>query len=333
MKKLFIVGSGFSKSISSHMPTIIELSKYIQKCLSTITGDTTLYQRYSSDPERLLSYLYQPLPWKLEEELYIDKAAFISLSKMMTEHIKDCERKAFTEQISEWAYQFVEYLHKNEITVATLNYDTIIERLSRKLKPSENNKGALETSNFYRMPLAPIGGRTNSLWGTEWYKTYHLLKLHGSINWYYFGEENIIGQQVYYIPVRKESPIEDIYDDFTESSLVDLVPLIIPPVADKSVFYRTRLVKILWSDFRVALQEADEIYCIGYSLPKTDLTTSMFLNGFTDSTKKIYIVNNAKDQCAEELVKRYHETLTECKIDDTYLGSENSVELMVNNLL
>jgi hypothetical protein len=186
MKKLFILGSGFSKSISNHMPTIIGLSEFIEKNMDQIPGDHEIICRLISDPEKLLSYLYQPMPWKSEEEVYMDKASFIILSKIITTYIIDCEERAFGEGVPKWSFDFVEYLHRNECTTATLNYDTFIERLARDLKPFDkesSEKESIDTSNLYRMPLASIRGRGNFTWGIKWYKTLSLLKLHGSINW------------------------------------------------------------------------------------------------------------------------------------------------------
>ena len=315
------------------MPTVTELAEYIKSKINLIPGDYEVYKSLVDDPENLLSYLYQPMPWKKDEESLIDKAAFINITTMITNYIKECEELSIKNGIPEWSFRFVEYLHRNSLTIATLNYDTLIERISRPLMVlDENEERDIDTSNFYRMPLMKISGRTNFLWGIEWYETYLLLRLHGSINWYFYGDEALNGQQVYDVPVESDSPITDIQNE--TSNLIDLVPLIIPPVSEKTAFYRTKLVRSLWSVFRESIEKAKEIYMIGYSIPKTDLTMRMFLSSFGCKNKPvIYIVNNATGKASEELLNNYRGVFSGCTIDTKYLGIPNAVEVMVNDLL
>ena len=114
---------------------------------------------------------------------------------------------------------------------------------------------------------------------------------------------------------------------------LDLTPLIIPPVADKSTFYQTRLVKVLWGEFRKAIEQADEIYCVGYSLPKTDLTVRLFLRSTAEAKHRtVYLVNNATGVAKEELLANYKEVFKGCDVDERYLGVPNAVESMVRGL-
>lgn len=335
MSKLFILGSGFSKSISNHMPTIYGLSEYIKENFKKIPGDKKTYKKFIDDPEMLLTYLYQSMPWKTDIESHLDKAAFISINEMITKYIRICEDKTFKEELPQWSYDFVKYLHNNKSIVASLNYDTIVERLARVIEPPDKIGGdQINVSNYYRMPLAPLRGRGNFLWGINWCDTFQLIKLHGSINWYYSGDHNAEGQQVYYTSVKTKSPMKDITDDFGKSSMQDLEPLLIPPVSEKSLFYNTNLVKTLWKNFRTAIENADEIYSIGYSIPKTDLTMRMFLKGFSkEKDKSIYIVDIANGKRAENLILNYKKTFESGNIKTKYLGVKNPVKKMVCDLV
>ncbi|MBV9471203.1 MAG: SIR2 family protein [Abitibacteriaceae bacterium] len=230
-------------------------------------------------------------------------------------------------------------MHQTESTVATLNYDTVLERATGE-HPELNH---IFTSNLYRMPIAPLGQRTAAVFAGETRPTYRLLKLHGSVNWYFSGDENVEGQQVYedWLPEfigrgqKEEESQKNIQSHLEYEGLnkMDLRPLIIPPVADKSAFYKTRTVRLTWSEFRKSLKESSELYCIGYSLPKTDLTMRLFLRAAVEGNpKRVYIVNSATGDSARELKRSYQEVFAGCSIDEQYFGRQDAVKHMTDNL-
>lgn len=90
--------------------------------------------------------------------------------------------------------------------------------------------------------------------------------------------------------------------------------------------------KTLWSELRKAVAAASEIYCVGYSIPKTDLTMRLFLSVAAAEGKTIYVVNSATGGWAEELLSNYREVFRGCRIEEKYLGYSNAVEMMVNDL-
>lgn len=177
-----------------------------------------------------------------------------------------------------------------------------------------------------------------------------LLKPHGSINWYFAGDENVPGQQVFYMEVGSKTPSQDlssnvdedesgsaadtwVTEDVLKTNKKDLIPLIIPPVAEKSAFYGTKLVRVLWTEFKRTIQEASEIYCVGYSMPKTDLTVRIFLSTAADYyDKAIHIVNDAKDEKKRRLIENYSEVFRRDaqELGDNYI---DSLRQMVNMLV
>ena len=113
MSKLFVLGTGFSKAVSSALPVMFDLGDYIRGKINELSGDKEIYERLISPPndlEDLLTYLCQSMPWKNPAESYSDKAAFLQLSNFIAEHIIDCEEKAFQEEPPEWSIQFIKYL-------------------------------------------------------------------------------------------------------------------------------------------------------------------------------------------------------------------------------
>ena len=91
----------------------------------------------------------------------------------------------------------------------------------------------------------------------------------------------------------------------------------------------------MWREFRAEFDQADEVYCVGYSLPRTDFTMRLFLGGLNPRPgRRIYPVNKAIGKDAEDLLRNYRETLpTDDTIDDSFVGQENAVELMVCHLI
>ncbi|GAG35006.1 unnamed protein product, partial [marine sediment metagenome] len=85
------------------------------------------------------------------------------------------------------------------------------------------------------------------------------------------------------------------------------------------------------TDARKALEQADEIFCVGYSLPVTDLTMKLFLQSVA-RPKKVIIVNkeDPASKAGRELVKRYREAFPEpIKVDGQSLSGSDAVERMV----
>ena len=340
MSKLFILGAGFSKAFSCHMPTLLDLGKYVVKNINKLPGNSTkhkIYRKIGSDPERLLTYLFQPMPWKFPDEVFVDRATFIVLSRIIAEYIVEKQKLAFHNSIPSWSERFINYLIGKESVVATLNYDTILETLYRNkfVDPSALGRGydvqQITILDLYPLPIVNLLER--KLHPTISYEnenTFKFLKLHGSINWYYSGDENMPGQQVYaedYATVHK-------YRDLVKTLKMDMIPLIIPPVTEKTSFYDTKMIKVAWKILKEAIRSADEIYCIGCSLPKTDLTVRLFLSTATDnySGKKVYIVNNTMGKEKKSLIDDYAEVFGKRNLNKDYLGQINCVELMVNNL-
>jgi len=373
-KRLLILGSGFSKAVSEKMPVVRKLADELKKEIKR--DDTELkalndpqYKHLLNDPELLLTYLSQDQPWKKPDETHGDRALFLRVSKWLAKYIEECEDLAFKSDIPKHIVDLAQWLHKTKTPVITFNYDTVLERVcylnvivdtdifdprtlnwTKKLLP-------LCEYNLYQMPLAMIPHRTGPVSPPPPQISFHLVKLHGSINWFYSGGEQFPGEQVYFRSVDSKSPSDDMtgldnlarrvieligepvpppppFDLKTEINklLSDKTPLIIPPVAEKSRFYSNQAIRSLWGKAREHLKQAEEIYCIGYSLPDTDLTTKLlFQTACAGQAKTVYIVNNAVN-CKDSLLRRYWDAFPQrTTIKDDYIR-EDAVEAMVDNL-
>ena len=121
-------------------------------------------------------------------------------------------------------------------------------------------------------------------------------------------------------------------------SLSDKVPLIVPPLIDKSRFFQHESVRRMWAEAALHLSQATRVLAVGYSLPDTDLAFQQFLltasqNKRRQNKKKLCVVN--LECCA---VDHYRELLNggakatlgevfEINDNDQYVGKARSRSL------
>jgi hypothetical protein len=173
----------------------------------------------------------------------------------------------------------------------------LLSRLRMGLQALE---GGVNLDSLYQIPINHINARTASIVSGEDSETLRLLKLHGSVNWLFSGGADYAGEQLYYTnPFRGSRRTLQL----TERNARDLVPLIVPPILDKSVFYMNNSMKTQWSLAKEALQNSDEIYVVGYSMPETDLSIRFLLTeAMKHSSAKMYLVTMGN---ADDLLQRY----------------------------
>jgi hypothetical protein len=151
-------------------------------------------------------------------------------------------------------------------TVVTTNYDELIERAFKDLSGGEVGHGSL-----YSVPITNALTRVATVFGGEVIGPFKLLKLHGSLNWYYSGRDSYYGEPIFDAAVRTGWNTNlDLIDD-AEMAVSDKTPLVIPPTFGKSSFFQNETILTIWRNAWQAVTNADRLICIGYSLPRSDL--------------------------------------------------------------
>ena len=166
--------------------------------------------------------------------------------------------------------------------------------------------------DFYQMPFTRLTSRTTIVLGSSIHDIFRLYKLHGSINWYYFKEN--ISSQIYLYEGRLS------LKDHEAIGKKDLIPLIIPPIFDKSIFMNVNTIRTLWADAKDAIKSANEIFIIGYSIPESDLTVKYLLKSNINKEAKIFLINIDVDM--DKRVKNYFEDI---EINTDYLINDENV--------
>jgi NAD-dependent SIR2 family protein deacetylase len=304
----FLLGSGFSKALHPSMPVVKELLKQIKM-------PDDLPQAIRSDLEQILSYLWTNYPWNTEVQHLKNKVNFLDLNKQIYNIIADAEFDAWEKlhegnvpqhytflhesslERSMWQARLAKLLsNKEKFSIVTMNYDTLLERLmiiygNIKLMypaPLQRLTGVWNQS-------IPVGNTFTFSTGdidaiNVFEKQPSLYKLHGSLSWYSLDA------------LESNTPIYnsdmDKYYTYRKSDLEfdnSLFPIIVPPVADKSSLYNNKVLRSQWIGASNDLKKCDTLYCVGYSLPISDLPMQLFLSQACTNIKYVKIVDLKED--------------------------------------
>lgn len=235
--------------------------------------------------EHLLTLLAQSQPWLGEADNLQHRAEFLRFTTQLAALLDERQGAAIgLGGCPDWLSILVERWAREPCAVITFNYDTLVEKVynTRLLQSSVNEERNQRTvHDLYVTPFARIDQRNagRSYGGRMQYTTgFPLLKLHGSINWYYSGSANSTGEVLYYIEpgngwFRSEQPKAFEADERAP----DKVPFMVPPTTDKSSFMSHESIVTQWRKATFELEQATDVYFLGYSLPETDLMVRFML--------------------------------------------------------
>lgn len=315
---VFFFGAGFSKSLNNYYPTLAELSNYFLE-------NGFIYENekiYKDNLEQLLTYLITPLPFKTREDILRDEASYLEkinkISKFFIELLKTKE----IDKNNKYILNLSQYINDNKCTCITLNYDLLLEEilfLTHKIDSYDV---------FYKIPIKQIDERKNTKSNNYGFNFYQgdfninnnfveIIKLHGSINWYC--DQAYSNSQIY-------SFMEKV-DRYKDELFVDLKPLIIPPILDKTNNYNHILLRSLWKKAFKAIQKAKNIYIYGFSFPITDLSVVYLFKSALQNKQdyKIYVINTKRD--IGDKKKRYNEIFGKGKCDFSFCCDDNLEKL------
>ena len=328
MKDVFILGAGFSKAICEHMPLLRDLypatlayrlahGQHVG--LGTGRDKDADSPRVVEDLELLLSFLAQEQPWLTEAENFRNRAEFLEVSRAIAAIILDSQNSALRADMPQWLADLVRAWQRDRTAIITFNYDALVEKAASAILVGKGEPFLY--SLLYPVPITNILLRTAGTLAAEPIETFQLLKLHGSLNWYYSGSSSFYGEQIYDILLNRGwSPDHTDSEEELEKRAIDKVPLIVPPTLNKSLYFNNETVRSQWILARRALADAARIFIIGYSLPQGDLIVN-FMFALIESEATIIPVNPDAS-----LSERLAEVFPRERIDTTYLGLESAVQ-------
>lgn len=287
----FLLGAGFSKAISDKFPVMKELTSLLMERLremGEIRERDITPAAFGDDIELWLSFLGQDHPWVSEGDNLRNRALFHEASRALGSIILERQNEVLSqESIPEWLALLVKQWHGRRSPVITLNYDYMIEKAFSETVKAQGG-GRASAANLSPVPITPIHARLGGWrFGPEEIETMQLMKLHGSVSWYYSGSPTFYGETIYDINLNIVWTPDD-PDDLTSRAL-DKIPLIVPPTSGKNVFFQNELVRTHWRLAAQRIGGSATLYVLGYSLPPGDEMIRLMLA--TVGPSQIYVVN------------------------------------------
>lgn len=322
----FLLGAGFSKAVSEHMPLMDDLGQVPMH----FRGDWPRGLIRSMNFEELLTFLSTNQPWLSEADNLHNRATFLETSQQIAGRLAIQEGKTLSDPIPDWLLAFVARLHDDGASVISLNYDTLIEHAwteQRRQEEPELNAVASHAS-LYAVPIQSALARTRLVRdpyaGSE---TLRLMKLHGSTNWCYSGSEMATGEEIYDRGLTPGWRVAELPRDVREAS-IDKVPLLVPPTLGKSPFFVNETVRSVWKVASRSFRESERVFSLGYSLPESDHNMlGLLRSSLGRDYQSIHVINRSED-----VGLRYERMLNVVtKVDTTYATS--GVSAFVNDYL
>ncbi len=328
MSDVFILGAGFSKAIHRKMPVMDELSTEVIARLEKLDFPIpSALENLDNNIELWMTYLSQLQPWLEKNDNDYNRAMAGRIRQQIKEIINERVSVATLVDTPQWLNSLIKLWHRQRATIMTLNYDTLIERASRKL-PISDGIDRIRAEQMYPPYFSNIAARSGvGLWGEEAIKTFRYIKLHGSINWYYSGKDDFFGESILFSDVP---PLGKDHLDIERSVCLrakDKETLIIPPVTEKTVYFNNETIRTLWLEAGTALRNATRIFVIGYSLPISDLGMRFFLTENQPKPKtRVYVVD-----LNSEVAIKFKELLPNLEIMDRFNSDQITISNFVKN--
>lgn len=290
----FVLGAGFSRAVDSRMPLTDELGNLCLPLLTPHLPPDGPKQFSGGFFETYLSALAADQPFLDSAENGENHALFERFSSAIGTILGTRQQEVLAAQPPPWLVGLAVVAHTLRAGVVTFNYDTLMECLvDSPFGPLDDAHGEGRFDPFFwdeltgGVPAWPPGPAR--LAGTR-RETMRLLKLHGSLNWYWSpGDSTGATVAKRGLPGSWLHPA--VYEEGDrQRELPGRVPFLVPPTATKSPFYNSPQLREFWQQARQRLEAASHVFLLGYSLPATDTTTGTMLRSSIGTTSSTVVV-------------------------------------------
>lgn len=286
-RRIFVLGSGFSKSFLPQMPTLRDLNElipfgiseefphfrdYCKRFLNLCNGQSE-YLSIESLATSILSARIFPGE---RERLYHASLRF-ELLRFIASAIRHDE--GLSEEAAEVMRKFLKSCincpaeGRRDTLLVSFNYDTLIEST---IANDPELREIASVDYGVRIDRADRSANHKPL-----DHTIDLIKLHGSLNWFPIKG---VADELDLKNVCQVEPEDRSFPIYCEDT-----PIYIPMAHAKESFLRGSLFNVLWSKADYYLKNAEEIYFIGYGFPKSDVNNLDFLLSHRDRFKKVVV--------------------------------------------
>lgn len=279
--EVFILGAGFSRAISEHLPLTDELGNLVLERDPDHLGRSASKSYFSNGTfESWLSRRGESQPYLSAAENLASQAVFARGTNLIAEVLDERVANALRGPMPTWLGELVSIWHLRNSNVLTFNYDPLIECAFQTMSfvdwraQSRFQWGSL-------INYSPDGKAGSSYGEVEGnlapHSSFRLWKLHGSLNWHWVpGDETGATVRRGRLPGEfgQPNPVTDVELNW---SAPGRERFIVPPAALKSGYYGNPVTRAIWRRSYEALSRAKRITLMGYSIPQTDLSTSGML--------------------------------------------------------
>jgi len=317
---VFVLGAGATKAFLPRAPLMVD-DYELERLLSLFTGFSYAYdvlqwekaQRPNGliNIERLMTRLDGFMPYDAGDPAMYQLGLLLAEVKSVFIRRIALAREGpfYRDELSQLARICV----KQGITCITFNYDDVLDQalweVDQVVRDSMKPGSYWHPDGGYGFFCRPSDVTVSSHPGYMDKTSMHLLKLHGSINWYArrgtarpYDIQSVMHDEEWYPPSSVAFPHQELIRPHLEPD-----PFIVPPVLIKSALTKEPLLKLVWALAKDCLERAHSIVFIGYSMPSTDLAASyLFGEALEGRDHCVKVVNlSAGGDEREALIRAY----------------------------
>ncbi len=301
---VFVLGAGFTKAFLPDAPlmtddyngdALADNFKSFTYASHILELERARNKHGHINLERLMTRLHGSMPYDSERGANQEISLLLSeLKRRFRERLEKAQKGVcHWEEIK----KFASYCVQNKITCLTFNYDDLLDKA---LYQSTNGRWHPDGGyGYFCRPSLKLVHDADMFMDTA---PMHLLKLHGSVNWRArrgaaqpYSVDAIMHHEEWH---SSEYPWGVPFDRDAIKYHLEPEPFIVPPVLVKSALVEQPVLKLVWSLAYQALQNARQVYFVGYSLPVTDIAAGFLFRetiGHLQSSQ-IKVINYAREE-------------------------------------
>lgn len=181
-----------------------------------------------------------------------------------------------------------------DVKFITFNQDLLIEKaIEHTMSFAKYSDVEWNIKDTYRVKFQRVleANKDKNTFVNKGPSNIDILKLHGSLNWAYrvrSGEDpkNSIRTPGKQLLLLNEHNVHSRAQDHSTARVTDMLPLVVPPIYEKSAVYRN-IIGPIWTAAEKSIEEADEIIIFGYSFPDTDYAAKSILKRAFHKNKRV----------------------------------------------
>jgi hypothetical protein len=234
---VFLVGAGFSHALAERMPLTTELG---ERLVAELDRDGLLRSADRAlmlhDLEGWLSLLADDQPFLAASETHTNLAILDDALRRLTIQIAHESSLASADEFPTWVQELFEWIVRpRSMTVMTTNYDHLVEAAVLRAL----GHPGLDPRDLHTVPIHKLDEPEPQTTATRFSRPVNVLKLHGSLSWYWSGPQDHSGDTVCSIPY----PLTDLgrRGNHIASSVLPSVfrrvPFVIPPTSGKNAYF------------------------------------------------------------------------------------------------